>query len=113
MNPHRIEQINELIKRELGYIFVKEFEFPEGSLATITQVDTSGDLTEAKIWVSVFPFLKANKVIRELNKNKGHLRSLLGKRLRSLNPLPKIKIVLDSTEERVGKVNDIFGKTKK
>ncbi len=112
MSFQRAEKINELVKREMGRIFLREIEAPEGSLITITQVETSSDLLETKIWISVFPINLANRVLREVNRKIGYLQGLLNRRL-VIYPLPRIKFVLDQTEERVDRLEKIFNKIEK
>lgn len=103
----RIEKINELIKREMGKIISREIEVQEGSLVTISQVKTSSDLSETKIWVSIFPMTCAKKVLKQLINKAGYLQRLLNRRL-VMKYVPRIKFVLDSTEERAGQVENIL-----
>jgi len=42
----RLDRINELMKREISTVILKEFEFP-GSLVTISDVQVTQDLREA------------------------------------------------------------------
>jgi len=44
------KKVNELLKRELGKIILKEGNFPKNVLVTITQVQTSKDLREVKVF---------------------------------------------------------------
>ncbi len=108
MDSKKISQVNELIKRELGAIFNRELEVPDGFLITILKVEVSNNLREAKVWVSIFPFTQAEKVFAELVKKIKYLRHLLGKRLKRLNPLPQINLILDQTEEKVDDLRQIF-----
>ena len=48
----RIEQVNDLIRQELGFIVDREVDFPIDSLVTITRVSTSPDLHYADIFMS-------------------------------------------------------------
>lgn len=103
----RIERVNELIKREISQIIRREIEAPEGLLITVLSVQTSRDLQESKIWLSIFPILQAAKILRDINKKIGYLQGLLNRRLR-MRPLPRIKFALDDTEERAGQVENIL-----
>ena len=49
---HRLERVNELIRRELGEIVTREFRF-ESKLVTIQQVDITPDLKNAHVYVGV------------------------------------------------------------
>jgi len=51
----RILRINSLIRDELSNILLREVEFPDGVLATITRVEVSDDLFNASVYISVLP----------------------------------------------------------
>ena len=69
----RILQVNELLKEELGAILLRELEFPENTLVTLTRVDAAPNLQQAKIYISVMPEKQARGVLKkELVR---HLRS--------------------------------------
>ena len=109
MSRKRIKKINELVKREISQIILREIEFPEGALITVINVETSIDLLEAKIWISVFPINKSTQVIKILLKKIGHLQSLLNRRLIMYHS-PRIKFLLDKGEESVSRIENILNK---
>jgi ribosome-binding factor A len=49
---NRIEKVNSLIQHELGEILHGFLEGP--ALVTITRVETTPDMKEAKVWISIF-----------------------------------------------------------
>jgi len=110
MGLERMVKINELIKRELSNIFIREMEMPDNSLTTITQVETTQDLFESKIWVSIFPYENSTQILGELIKKSSYFKGLLGKRIRNLKPFPKLKFVLDKTEEKAKKIEKVLDK---
>jgi len=105
----RIARVNELIKRELSQIIVREIEPPEGSLITITRVETSRDLAEAKVWISIFPITKANELLKILLRRAGYLQKFLNKKL-IMKSVPGIKFLLDRSEVRASQVESILNK---
>jgi len=108
----RIPRVNELIKEELGQIILKEVEFAPGVLVTLTRVETSVDLYNARIYVSVLPEDKNEEIVRLLNKRIFFLQQLLNKRLR-MRPLPKIIFVKEEETFEAGKIEEIIEKLKK
>ena len=76
-------------------------------LTTITKVETSRDLEQAKIWISIFPLEKGQIILKTLQKNKGRLQSFLNARLR-LKKIPHLKFVLDTTEVKVERINKLL-----
>jgi len=103
----RIKRINELIKRELGKIISRDIEIPEGSLLTITDVETTNDLKQAKIWISIYPFQKSKQVFKILSKKINQLQFSLNKKL-NFRSLPRISFKIDQTEERASKIENVF-----
>jgi len=101
----RIKKINELIKRELSEIINRTLEIPPGVLATITQVETTSDLTQSKVWISVYPFDRAAEVLKFLIRQAANLQRLLQKRIRMRQVL-KIRFILDKSQERASKVEE-------
>ncbi len=97
MSSLRQLKVNELIRRELSEIIMREFEAPEYSLVTITNVDTSNDLSSAKVSVSIFPIDQANKAFGSLRKMAGFFQKLLNRRLK-MKMIPRINFYLIKNE---------------
>ncbi|MCK4355169.1 ribosome-binding factor A [Candidatus Parcubacteria bacterium] len=85
----RIEQVNELIKRELSQIILREFGFPKNCLVTIVDVKTTPNFLSSKIYISVIPESRADEILRELNEQIYSIQQILNKRLK-IRPTPKI-----------------------
>lgn len=107
MGDKRIDQINELIHRELSQIMAKEIELPEGILATISRVETSPDLELAKIFLTIYPASEQENILKELIKQRQQLQYLLHQRL-ILRPMPKIKFLIaeENPAEKIEKLLD-------
>ena len=52
-NKLRIEKLQELIKQETGKMLLNDIKDPRIGFVTVTDVEMTGDLREAKIFVSV------------------------------------------------------------
>ena len=109
---YRIQQVNQLIKQELNKLLLTEIEFPKNCLATITNIETSKDLRHAKIWLSVIPNLYTKKVLDKLTSSAGHLQFLLNKKL-TMKPLPRLHFVIDETEKKAAKIEELLDRIKK
>ncbi len=107
----RITRINELIKRELGKIILREIDFPRGILVTLTNVDTASDLQETKVFFSVFPETEKQNALKILKYNVGFLQHLLNRTLR-MRPVPKIIFQHDKELSEAQKVEQIIEKVK-
>lgn len=107
----RIQRVNELLKHEIGELILKELDFSRDTMVTITEVNTSPDLRQAKIKVSVIPFLRAEKVLKVLNSQILNLQKPLNQKLK-MKIIPKIKFELDKSEEKTNKVEQLLKKIK-
>lgn len=87
-------------------------ELPEGVLLTITDVNTTGDLKQTKIYVSIFPETMIKKVLSTLEKRAGFFQKFLNKKLK-MYFVPQISFILDKTENRAETVEDLLNKINK
>jgi len=95
-----ILRINEDIHRELSALLrnIKDPRINQGMIS-ITAVDTSGDLSVAKVYLSVYDLKSQKDFMKGLKSASGHLRYELGQAL-SLRHTPKLQFELDSSLER-------------
>lgn len=112
VGSHRIEQVNEVIKEELGKILLEEIEVKPGNLLTITGVATSEDMISAEVFVSVYPREETVGVLRELAGKAGFLQHLLNKQL-NMRPVPKIRFVEDERVREADKIENLLEEAKK
>ena len=108
----RVQRINQLIKKELNQIILREVDFPEDVLVTLTRVETSANLIQAKIYVSVMPANKASQALEILNCQIYDIQQRLNKRLK-MRPIPKIMFVEEIATKEAGRVEELLEKIKK
>ena len=77
---HRQLRLNELVKRELSGIIVRELNF-EGALVSINDVDVSADMRSAHVFVSVLGKGSPKAVIEQLEKERALLQAELSKKV--------------------------------
>lgn len=104
---HRIEQINELLKSHLGEIFSREIDFKPEVFITITRVETSADLRQAKVFVSVFPETEEAYALRTIGHEKRKLQKELYAKL-YMKPLPRLFFEFDPIESKADDVEKIL-----
>lgn len=108
MIPDRIKRVNEACKEALGEILQREVKDPRIGFMTITNVEVSPDLQQAKVWVSILGDEEETKeALEALEKAKGFLRKELGRRVR-LRYTPQLKLYLDRGAEISEKVQGIL-----
>lgn len=102
------DKLNNIIQKEVSEIIQFELKNPKIGFITITDVDVTSDLSYAKVFVS-FLGQDARKEagLKALNQSKGHIRSLLAKRL-TIRKTPEIIFVLDNSLEKGNKIDLIL-----
>ena len=99
MGSVRIEKVQELIKQEASEIIMRELKDPRIGFVTITEVDVSSDLRNAKLYVSI---LGSDKQIEDtwkgLNSSLTFIRRELAHRIR-LKFIPEIRFFMDTSLE--------------
>jgi ribosome-binding factor A len=104
---HRLERVNELIRRELGDLLSRELTF-EAALVTVQQVDITPDLKHAHVFVSVIGSEEqAKSAMAKLHSNRPHLQHLLSKRV-VLKYTPQLHFKLDDSIVRGTRVISIL-----
>src|SRR3989344_4701858 len=107
----RVEKVNELIKEVIAGILLREIQFPEGTLVTITRIESSRDLHYANVFVTVFSSHEADaqkEVLILLGKRVGDIQHKLNKSLR-MRPVPRILFRIDEEEMRRERVEELLG----
>lgn len=107
----RILKINNLIKKELSQMILREVEFPQDILVTITGVKTTRKLDESMVYISVLPESKTKTILDILGKRIYHLQQLLNRRLR-MRPIPRIIFIEEKETVKAGRVEEILEKIK-
>lgn len=95
--PRRLDRVNELLRREIGQVIQKDYEW-HGKLVTISEVDVTQDLKEAKVWTSVLGG-DPQPVIDKLNREHGSIQSKVMKRV-VLKSTPVLRFHHDSSASR-------------
>ena len=108
---NRIERVNSLLEKEISKILLKDFAFSPEILVTLTHVDTTANLIDAKAYISIFPDEKADAIIHALDKSVYDVQYKINRTLR-MRPIPKIKFVKDKELSRAGRIEELLGKLK-
>lgn len=102
----RISRVAQLIKREVSQMLlhnIKDDRVGTG-MVSVTDVDVSGDLQHAKIFVSIYGTTEARaETMAGLKSATGYVRSELGARVR-LRRTPEVVFVEDRSLERGNQV---------
>src|SRR3989338_5604944 len=110
VNP-RIPKVNQLLQEELGLILLREIELPDGVLVTVTRVDATGNLQEARVYISVMPEASQQDVFDVLQKDIYAVQQMLNKRLK-MRPVPRIKWVIETKTSEAQRIEELLEKTR-
>jgi ribosome-binding factor A len=84
---YRMEKVNTMLKKEISDIISQEYEVSKENFITISVVDTKADLSQADVYISALK--DEDLIIDALNRESGHIRYILGKRIR-IKKTPKL-----------------------
>ena len=107
MPSHRIDRINEDIKRELADIFMDIKDPRLAKMVSITGVRVTKDLKFCKVWVSVFDENRVKGSIDALVNSKAFIRREIGTRL-NLRFTPEFSFEADDSISRGVKISGII-----
>jgi len=108
----RIQRVNQLIKKELSQILLREVDFPKDILVTITRVDTSPNLRESKVFISTVPEDKTQRVLKTLNQKIYELQQKINRRLK-MRPVPRIRFSEERETAEAGRIEELLEELKK
>ena len=103
----RIQRKNQLIKKELSQILLKEFDFQRNILVTLTRVETSVSLSDAKAYISIIPEQRIKEIVKILNQNSGQIRRKIGERLK-IRIIPKIRFIEETKIREAARIDELL-----
>jgi ribosome-binding factor A len=86
-------------------------EVIESSNITITEVNVSPDLKNAKVYIMPLGGKQKIEVLESLNKVKGHIKKLISSGI-TLRQIPKINFMIDNSFEYAKHIDEIIHKIK-
>ncbi len=108
----RVARVAELIKREVSQMLLTDIKDDRvgAGMVSVTDVDVSGDLQHAKIFVSIYgtPEAKA-ETMAGLKAATGFVRSELGQRIR-LRRTPEVVFQEDNSLERGDRILSLLNR---
>ena len=112
MSQLRVEKVQELMKQEISQIIQRELKDPRIGFVTVTSVECTGDLREAKIYVSL---MGSEQQVKDswagLNRGLGFIRREIGKRIR-LRFTPELTFELDKSLDYSAHIQELLLKIK-
>src|SRR5437588_1061382 len=104
----RMQRVRELLKRAIGEVIQREFQVSESGLVTVNDVDVSGDLHSAVVFISILG--NADQQKRGFSLLTRHRKRIQGLMARAviLKYTPTLKFVMDDSVVRGNRVLEII-----
>lgn len=108
---HRIERINQLIRREISELLRREVKDPRlGNFIAVTDVETSHDLRTARIYVShLGSEAEKEETLAAITAASGFFRKELAKTMR-IRRVPELSFHWDNSIERGAHIEELLDK---
>jgi ribosome-binding factor A len=102
----RAERVSDQMKQEIADILMRKIKDPRIGFVTITDVEVTDDLKNAKVFVSIYGGDK-EATLKGLKSASPFIRSELGRRMR-LRVVPEIIFRFDSTVEKGAHIMELL-----
>ena len=113
MASKRQSQVASVIKRNFSIVLQQEGSYIYGAqaLVTVTNVQVTPDMGEAKIYLSVFNVEDKQTVLLEMEDNIGRLKQQLAQRIRKhVRRIPSLQLFLDDTLDEMYRINEVLNR---
>ena len=108
----KVKQINELLKRTIGEIILKDFDSPKEALITITRVETTPNLIKSNVFINVIPQKVEKDIIASLRKYIYYIQQKVNKKLK-IRPVPKIIFITEKDIDKAIRIEGLLTKIEK
>lgn len=108
----RADRVAQQMMREIAVLLQREFKDPRVKMATVSDVRVSGDLSYAKVYITLLNNDEAQikEAIKVLNRAKGFFRGHIG-RLMKLRIVPEIAFYYDKSLDTGMKLSNLITST--
>ncbi|BBH20828.1 ribosome-binding factor A [Paenibacillus baekrokdamisoli] len=104
----RVGRVGEQIKKELSQLIQTELKDPRIGFITVTGVELTNDLSQAKVYLSVLGTdEQKEETLKALARGTGFLRSELGKRIR-FRHTPELIFKFDNSIEYGSRIESLI-----
>lgn len=105
----RSQRVEDLIRLELSSLILRKMGDPRVRLASVTGVDVSPDLTQARVTLSILGSEEDRESCLEALRNaSGFLRNQLARSLRHMKRIPELRFEMDHGAEYSQQISSIL-----
>ena len=106
-NNVKIERLNHAFQQEISMIIMREIKDEDIKFVTITGVDTTSDLSYAKVYFTVLDETKKETTLEALTGAASFIRSKLAERV-EIRHTPELKFIYDTSIEYGNHIEEII-----
>jgi ribosome-binding factor A len=110
MESTRQKKVSRLIQKEMADIFLKKgSELAHGKMVSVTKVRVSPDLSFAKIYVSIYPSVGQDNVLKAIQDHSPKIRFEMGQKVRrQLRIVPEIVFFIDDSLDYIDNIDKLL-----
>lgn len=108
---NRVRRVEEMVKRVISEALIGEVDIPHGERVTVTKVDMSPDLRNAKVFFSILAETEEEKqtIFQGVRKRRKEIRRIVGREM-ELRLVPSLKFEIDNTAEEAARIEALIQK---
>ena len=100
----RLQRVRELLKREIGEVIRREIPVGEAGLITVNDVNVSGDLHQATVYIGILGNAEQQRRgLEKLHQNRKRIQGLVGRAV-ILKYTPQLRFKVDESVEHGNRV---------
>ena len=104
----RLRQVNQVLKEHISRILEQELREPEIGLLTVTRVEVTPDLAEAKVWVSSYAREKSlSRIVKYLRSINNEVYLSL-RNVLTTKRVPKVRFMIDENGEYADNIDRLL-----
>ena len=108
MASQRMRRVDQALRQVIGDALARELKDPRVGFVTVTDVQTSPDLSHARVYVSVLGDLDVREAsLAGLRSAHGYLQAAIGSEL-ALKRTPTLEFIYDETTDRAMRLGELL-----
>lgn len=110
METKRQSRVSKQIQKDIGEIFQREMNhLSGGAMITVTKVNVTGDLSIAKVYLSLFATKDKKVLMDTIREHSSEVRFHLGNRLKNqLKKIPELHFYLDDSLDYIENIDNLL-----
>ncbi|MDL2296826.1 30S ribosome-binding factor RbfA [Bacteroidales bacterium OttesenSCG-928-B11] len=109
MDSTRQQKIGQLIRKELGDIFLTDGKEIYGCMITVTRTNVSKDLSIARSYLSIYNSPNPQAVLAAAKANTKNIRFRLGQKVKNqLRVIPQLEFFIDDSLDYIENIENLL-----